>query len=48
MSATTPSLDGYEEGGSITASKMRAAAAKINSPKQDDQLLSPHRDTAAD
>jgi len=45
-SSTTPSLETYEEGGSITARKMRAAAEKIDVPKQDDALLSPYRDSA--
>lgn len=46
MSENTPSLETYEEGGSITAHKMRAAAAKIDLPKEDDGLLSPYRDDA--
>ena len=44
MSDSTPSLETYEEGGSITARKMRTAAAKIDLPKEDDGLLSPYRD----
>jgi hypothetical protein len=46
-SSTTPSLDTYEKGGSITAHKMRVTAGKIDVPKQDDRLLSPYRDDAA-
>ena len=43
MSDANPSLE-IEEGSSITAAKMKKAADRINLPKQDDQLLSPHRD----
>ena len=48
MSDVTPSLDSYEEGGSITADKMRTAAEKIDVPDKGGRLLSPHRDDTAD
>ncbi|HEX2043633.1 MAG TPA: hypothetical protein VHF24_13450 [Acidimicrobiales bacterium] len=47
MSNTNPTLETYEQGGSVTARKMRAAAEKIDVPKHDDRLLSPYRDDAA-
>jgi hypothetical protein len=37
-------LETFEEGGSITAHKMRIAADSIEVPPRDDELLSPHRD----
>ncbi len=43
MNRTDQTLESYEKG-SITAEKMRIAADGIRIPKQDDQLLSPHRD----
>ncbi len=43
MNRTDQTLESYEKG-SITAEKMRVAAAGIKLPKQDDQVLSPHRD----
>ncbi len=43
MTDADQSLETYEEGGSITARKMRTAANKIQAPKKDDELLSPHR-----
>jgi hypothetical protein len=47
MSEATPDLETFEEGGSITAQKMLAAADRINPPKKDDALLSPYRDDPA-
>lgn len=44
----TPTLETYEEGGSITAQKLRTVAKKIEVPKLDDRLLSPYRDDSAD
>ncbi len=46
MSDATPDLETYEEGGSISAQKMRKAADRIDVPKKDDRLLSPYRDDA--
>ncbi len=47
MNRTDQTLESYEKG-SITAEKMRVAAEKIKTPKQDDGLLSQHRDDPAD
>jgi hypothetical protein len=43
MSDANPSLE-IDEGSSITATKMKKAADKIDVPTRDDQLLSPYRD----
>ena len=45
MTDAHQSLETYEEGGSITARKMRTTANKIKPPKQENELLSPHRAT---
>ena len=45
MSDANPSLE-IEEGSSITATKMKKAADRIDLPEQDDRLLSPYRDDA--
>jgi hypothetical protein len=43
MSDANPSLE-MNEDSSITATKMKKAAQKIDLPKKDDQLLSSYRD----
>jgi hypothetical protein len=43
MSDANPSLE-MNEDSSITATKMKKAADKIDVPTRDDQLLSPYRD----
>lgn len=44
MNDDDQTLESYQEGGSVTAEKMRAAADGIKTPKHDDRLLSEHRD----
>ncbi len=44
MTDANQSLETFEEGGSVTAGKMRTAASKIRPPKKENELLSPHRD----
>ena len=43
MSDANPSLE-IDEDSSITATKMKKAADRIDVPKRDDQVLSPYRD----
>ncbi len=43
MSDANPSLE-IDEDSSVTATKMKKAADRIDLPKRDDQLLSPYRD----
>ena len=48
MSDATPTLESYEEGGSITATKMRKVADSIEVPAQGDRLLTPARKELTD
>jgi hypothetical protein len=48
MTDANQTLETYQEGGSISARKMRTVADSIDEPKREGELLSPYRDNPAD